>query len=90
LDLARSELERIMNARGMEKCSAILVFANKQDAKNALSPKEVHGILGLDQMEHVHWRLQPSAATKGVGVYNGFRWLFETMMTMQRDKKKTI
>jgi len=73
----------------MEECSSILVFANKQDAKNALSPKQIQGILGLDQLEDVHWRLQPSAATKGIGVYNGFRWLLETTMTVQREKKKS-
>ena len=38
--------------------SAILVFANKQDLKNALSPAETCEAMGLPQMKGRKWHVQ--------------------------------
>lgn len=42
--------------------SAILVFANKQDLKNALSPAETCEALGLPQMKGRKWHVQVTRA----------------------------
>lgn len=47
--------------------SAILVFANKQDLKNALSPAETCEALGLPQMKGRKWHVQVGRAVGGWG-----------------------
>ncbi|CAI5489664.1 unnamed protein product [Closterium sp. Naga37s-1] len=63
--------------------SAILVFANKQDLKGALSPLEVCETMGLQQLRNRYWHIQGTCAPKGEGLYEGLDWLSNTLKTMQ-------
>ncbi|KAG8526696.1 ADP-ribosylation factor, Arf Arf6 [Bacidia gigantensis] len=67
---AKQELHRIILDREM-KDSLLLVFANKQDMKGALSPQEVQEELKLSQLKDKTWYVVPSCATSGEGLFEG-------------------
>ncbi len=60
-------------------CSAILVFANKQDMRGCLTPAEVCEALGLPQLKNRKWHVQSAIATQGEGLYEGLDWLATTL-----------
>jgi ADP-ribosylation factor protein 6 len=74
IDEARQELHRIVGDREM-KDAILLVFANKQDLPNAMSPAEITDKLGLHRMRDRNWFVQPSCATSGDGLFDGLTWL---------------
>ncbi|KAI6859242.1 hypothetical protein KC343_g10052, partial [Hortaea werneckii] len=75
MDEAKNELQRIIQDREM-KDALLLVFANKQDIRGALSPKDVSDALELDRVAKNHvWKVEPSCATTGEGIFEGLAWL---------------
>lgn len=54
IDEARKELHKIIDDREM-KDAVVLVFANKQDLKGALSAEEVPEKLGLNRLRGRNW-----------------------------------
>ncbi|CAN1269152.1 ADP-ribosylation factor [Linum perenne] len=63
--------------------SIILVFANKQDMKGAMSPMEVCQGLGLPELKNRKWHIQGTCALKGDGLYEGLDWLSNTLKEMR-------
>lgn len=59
--------------------AVVLVFANKQDLPNAMSPTEMMDKLALHQLRHNQWYIQPCSATLSQGLYEGLDWLSETL-----------
>ncbi|EFN55310.1 hypothetical protein CHLNCDRAFT_35570 [Chlorella variabilis] len=80
---AASEFKQIVEDPLMRH-SAILVFANKQDLKDALSPAETCEAMGLPQMKARKWHVQGAIATRGEGLYEGLDWLSTTLKQMNR------
>ncbi|KAI3656598.1 hypothetical protein MP638_003025 [Amoeboaphelidium occidentale] len=78
IDEARQELHRILNDREMKDC-LLLVFANKQDLANAMSPAEVTEKLGLQRMRDRNWYVHPSNALTGEGLFEGLTWLTQNI-----------
>ncbi|KAJ9618658.1 ADP-ribosylation factor, Arf Arf6 [Taxawa tesnikishii (nom. ined.)] len=75
MDEARSELTRIIQDREM-KDALLLVFANKQDISGAMRPQEVSEALNLSAIAKNHvWKVEPSCATTGEGIFEGLAWL---------------
>lgn len=75
IDEARTELTRIIQDREM-KDALLLVFANKQDLPGALKPDEVSKLLRLNDVAKNHvWKVQPSCAKTGDGIFEGLQWL---------------
>uniref|UniRef100_A0A7N0U8T3 ADP-ribosylation factor n=1 Tax=Kalanchoe fedtschenkoi TaxID=63787 RepID=A0A7N0U8T3_KALFE len=64
---AKAEFQTIMNDRFMLN-SVILVFANKQDMKGAMTPREVCEGLGLLELKNRKWHIQGTCALKGDGL----------------------
>ena len=57
------------------KNAPVLVFANKQDIKGALTPAEISDKLGLaGQEKGREWSVRGSCATKGEGLEEGLDW----------------
>ncbi|EPS60330.1 hypothetical protein M569_14475, partial [Genlisea aurea] len=75
---AKEELETIIKDPFMLN-AVILVFANKQDLKGAMTPSEVCQGLGLYDLKNRKWHLQGSCALKGEGLYEGLDWLAATL-----------
>ncbi|XP_040872320.1 uncharacterized protein [Glycine max] len=59
--------------------SVILVFANKQDLRGAMTPMEVCEGLGLFDLKNRKWHIQGTCALKGDGLYEGLDWLASTL-----------
>eukprot|EP00850_Spirogloea_muscicola_P017591 SM000153S01580 [mRNA] locus=s153:28262:32511:+ [translate_table: standard] len=85
---AASEFQAIVNDTLMRN-SAILVFANKQDMKGALTPAEVCEALGLFNLRNRRWQIQGTVAPKGEGLYEGLDWLATTLKKMQASGLQT-
>jgi small GTP-binding protein len=71
IDAAKVELEDIL-AKGSMRKAAVLIFANAQDLRGALSAGEVTRKLGL---QHRKCLVQQACATNGSGITQGLHWL---------------
>ncbi|PRQ76473.1 P-loop containing nucleoside triphosphate hydrolase protein, partial [Rhodotorula toruloides] len=78
IDEARTELHKILNDREMKDC-LLLVFANKQDLPDAMTPTEVTEKLGLLRMKDRSWYCHPSNALNGDGLFEGLNWLSQNI-----------
>ncbi|KAL2828500.1 ADP-ribosylation factor family-domain-containing protein [Aspergillus cavernicola] len=81
---AREELQRMLNEDELRD-ALLLVFANKQDLPNAMSPAEITQQLGLQSLTRRPWYIQSTCATTGDGLYEGLEWLAETLRKTGRD-----
>jgi len=82
IEKARAEFQAIVNDPLMLN-SVILVFANKQDMKGAMTATEVCEGLGLYDLKNRLWHIQGSCALKGDGLYEGLDWLAGTLKELQ-------
>jgi small GTP-binding protein len=71
---ARVELEQILDNEDMAGIS-VLVFANKQDLEQAMSPQDVAEGLRLNVQRKHPWFVQGCVAPEGRGLGDGFEWL---------------
>jgi ADP-ribosylation factor protein 1 len=69
--------------------SIILVFANKQDLRGAMSPDEVSEGLGLHDLRNRIWHIQGTCALRGEGLYDGLDWLASTLKQLQETGHAT-
>jgi ADP-ribosylation factor-like protein 1 len=74
LALSRKELMAMLEEEEL-KSAHLLVFANKQDVKGALSEVEISEQLGLPAIKDRQWHVCKSAALKGEGLTEGLDWL---------------
>lgn len=88
IEEANAEFQAVISNPLMRK-SAILVFANKQDVDDAMTPAEVCESLGLDQIRNRRWHVQSACASKGHGLYDGLEWLAKTLQEMQAKGEST-
>ncbi|KAJ9546188.1 hypothetical protein OSB04_025895 [Centaurea solstitialis] len=79
---AKAEFQAIINDPFMTNC-VILVFANKQDMKGAMTPMEVCDGLGLYELKNRKWHIQGTCALRGDGLYEGLDWLASTLKDMK-------
>ncbi|KAG5513519.1 hypothetical protein PMAC_000951 [Pneumocystis sp. 'macacae'] len=61
------------------KDSILLVFANKQDIENSLSPNEISDALGLVDFKDRSWHIQGCCALTGDGLYKGLDWVVSSL-----------
>ncbi|KAK9709747.1 ADP-ribosylation factor family [Popillia japonica] len=71
---AERELQNILEECQLEK-AVLLIFANKQDLPNAMSPADIADELHLYRVHNRHWHIQPSSAIIGSGLHDGLNWL---------------
>ncbi|MCQ2820228.1 MAG: ADP-ribosylation factor-like protein [archaeon] len=78
LEEAKNEFDNILNKSNGEKLPFV-VFANKQDLKNALSPEEIEKRLELERFNDRPWKVFGSNARTGDGLFVGLNWLADTL-----------
>jgi len=72
---AKEELGRMLAEEELQG-SILLIFANKQDLPQAMSPSELSDKLGLNDLPSTRtWFIQAACAPKGEGLYEGLDWL---------------
>ncbi|KAJ4799945.1 ADP-ribosylation factor [Rhynchospora pubera] len=86
---AKAEFQTIINDPLMLN-SVILVFANKQDMKGAMTPAEVCEGLGVYDLRNRIWHVQGTCALKGDGLYEGLDWLATTLKEMRASGYKQL
>jgi ADP-ribosylation factor-like protein 5B len=74
IHIVRDELAKILATQDLQK-AAILVFANKQDLKGAMSAAEVSKALNLHLVKDHDWHIQACCALTGSGLLPGMDWL---------------
>ena len=57
--------------------ASLLVFANKQDVKGALSEDEIRDVMKLELITNRHWKIVGCSARSGRGVDSGFDWVVQ-------------
>lgn len=66
----------------------ILFFANRMDAKDAMSSVKVSQVLGLERIMNKPWHISATNSATGEGLHEGVEWL-ATQIKGQTDSKKT-
>ena len=74
VDDAAEELKKMLAEEELKYC-VLLVMANKQDLKDAITPNEVTDKLGLSQLRGRQWLVQGTSATTGQGLKEGLDWM---------------
>ena len=57
--------------------ATLLVFANKQDLKGALTAEEIQEVLELDKIKTHHWKIVWCSAVTGDNLLEGMDWLLQ-------------
>jgi len=74
ISLMKDELFRLLGHEDLQH-SVILVFANKQDIKDAMTPAEITDALSLHSIKDHDWHIQACSALSGDGLYDGLGWI---------------
>jgi signal recognition particle receptor subunit beta len=58
-----------------------LILANKQDLPNRMNVDELRDKLNLNKLDgNTKWHLQPTSAIHNEGIYEGFKWLEDSLV----------
>ncbi|KAH1223922.1 ADP-ribosylation factor-like protein 2 [Glycine max] len=77
LDDCKFELDNLLKEERLSGAS-LLILANKQDIKGALTPEEIAKVLNLEAMDKSrHWQIVGCSAYTGEGLLEGFDWLVQ-------------
>ncbi|WKY11684.1 hypothetical protein Q1695_003337 [Nippostrongylus brasiliensis] len=74
----RDEIQELVQDR-LRRGVPLLIYANKQDLPDALTPEEIEKALDLQKIRDRQWYVQPSCAVTGVGLGEGLDWLQATI-----------
>jgi len=70
MSLVANQLKDLVSCDEL-KSIPLLIFSNKQDLTGAMTPEEIEKMLGLKQLNHKNWYIQPCSAKTGDGVFQG-------------------
>ncbi|XP_023538886.1 ADP-ribosylation factor-like protein 5 isoform X1 [Cucurbita pepo subsp. pepo] len=74
ISIMKDELFRLLGHDDLQQ-SVVLVFANKQDLKDAMTPVEITDALSLHSIKNHDWHIQACSALTGDGLYDGLGWI---------------
>lgn len=74
LSITKEELYKMLAHEDLRK-AAVLIFANKQDLKGAMSSAEISQLLNLTSIKDHGWHIQACCALTGEGLYQGLEWI---------------
>lgn len=72
--IVKDELFRLLQHDDLQQ-AVVLVFANKQDLKDAMTPSEISDALSLHSIKNHDWHIQACCALTGEGLYDGLGWI---------------
>ena len=61
------------------RTATLLIFANKQDMDQAMSPAEVAKELGLSAIKNRKWQIFKTSALRNIGLEDGMEWLVDAL-----------
>ena len=74
LGLVREELYKMLANEELARAQ-LLVYANKQDVKGAMSASEISIALNLSSIKSHSWHIQGCCALTGEGLFSGLEWI---------------
>ncbi|PKC04335.1 ARF-like protein [Rhizophagus irregularis] len=74
IHISRTELHTMMEDENL-KSAVLLVFANKQDMKGALTAAQISEALNLTSLRDRQWHIQACCALTGDGLFEGLDWI---------------
>ncbi|XP_022861816.1 ADP-ribosylation factor-like protein 5, partial [Olea europaea var. sylvestris] len=74
ISLMKDELFKLLPHEDLQS-AVVLVFANKQDLKDAMKPAEITDALSLHSIKNHDWHIQACSALTGEGLYDGLGWI---------------
>ena len=74
LGLVREELYKMLANEELTRAQ-LLVYANKQDVKGAMSASEISLALNLSSIKSHSWHIQGCCALTGEGLFSGLEWI---------------
>ncbi|KAK1384471.1 ADP-ribosylation factor-like protein 5 [Heracleum sosnowskyi] len=74
ISIIKDELFKLLPHEDLQS-AVILVYANKQDLKDAMSPAEITDALSLHSIKNHDWHIQACSALTGDGLYDGLGWI---------------
>eukprot|EP00042_Codosiga_hollandica_P015459 m.36909 g.36909 ORF g.36909 m.36909 type:complete len:132 (+) comp44863_c0_seq1:425-820(+) len=74
LETASTELHKMLANEELRR-AFLLIYANKQDVRGALSAAEISERLKLSVVKDHSWHLQPCCALTGEGLLPGMEWI---------------
>jgi ADP-ribosylation factor-like protein 5B len=72
----KQELFKMVEHDHLRK-AVILVFANKQDLNQAMTPTDISNALSLCNLKERPWHIQGCCALTGQGLEEGMNWLVD-------------
>ncbi|ELK25976.1 ADP-ribosylation factor-like protein 1 [Myotis davidii] len=78
IGISKSELVAMLEEEELRK-AILVVFANKQDMEQAMTPSEMANSLGLPALKDRKWQIFKTSATKGTGLDEAMEWLVEAL-----------
>ncbi len=79
IELNKETLSKMLDEPELQK-ACLLVYANKQDLVNSMTPNEIVEQLGLNTLKGREWNVQGTAATLGTGLTKGLDWIANTLL----------
>nr|XP_027202188.1 ADP-ribosylation factor 2-like [Dermatophagoides pteronyssinus] len=73
---AKAELETLLKEELLSD-AVLLIYANKQDIKGAMTAQELTNVLELNKLTDRTWYVQGTCGKNGDGLYEGLDWLAE-------------
>jgi len=78
LEVAKAELFAMLEEEDL-KDAILLIMANKQDMKGALTSAQLSQAMGLSSIRNRQWSIQETSATQGKGLFEGFDLLVDSL-----------
>ena len=79
----RAELTQMMQ-HDFLRSAVVLVLANKQDLRGAMTSAELSDALSLHALKDHVWHIQPSCALTGEGLQEALEWLATNVKNARR------
>mmetsp|Transcript_31477 Transcript_31477/g.48288 ORF Transcript_31477/g.48288 Transcript_31477/m.48288 type:complete len:195 (-) Transcript_31477:21-605(-) len=90
LQLAREELYKVLDTEELRHVP-VLIYCNKQDLPDALSPSKISEELSLSKLrlnQCNRWRVQPCCAISGRGLYEGLTWFAKVLHDREKPERR--
>ncbi len=78
ISLVKDELTKLLGNEELSN-AVVLVFANKQDMKNAMSAAEISDALALHTVKSHNCHIQACCAITGDGLMEGLEWISQNL-----------
>ncbi|KAK4405784.1 ADP-ribosylation factor-like protein 5 [Sesamum angolense] len=74
ISIIKDEIFKLLPHEDLQS-AVVLIFANKQDLKDAMTPAEITDALSLHSIKNHDWHIQACCALTGEGLYDGLGWI---------------